>query len=652
MMCADGFLPVVIEDEPPLFASGVGRSGSIRVEYFTCCPPFDPVRLSNTTAATRHCSDPISDFEVDIEDSNETICVDQGARKYSRRMEINRRAWLLETDFSLCCDSLLVDDDDDVDFLDFAECVPYHNEWYEAFQEPSIFGVIQEIKCDLPNGDFPIPRPVGDATIDDIASTGRYQCCKSGTPLPPFVQDSSFQYTGYPQLVLLCIAAILSLITIIGLLVPLVIQLNTGSYEGISTSQHSIDRPSRWSNLVSSSPSTRGSTSLRQPSYSTYYVYLIYLSILDLVFSVSLISKTESVISPDPLRHGARRYELPSGAFSMWLGLIPQGYFFGNMWINAIICYQVLAMLQTSHSAGRINQPSLLRAILGAGSVCVMVILVEVGFYFLADGMEQAQENGDFDKLWAGFVAFMALGFVCSMPPMLYILYVAFLIWWRGFIPATNGTTAIARAMRELAFFFFRIVSVFIALWFPVHVLTQNTWIQTAPPKWVGVMIGYFVIIQPILKFCMVLTKPDANKYIKDLVTMSYCRPKSKKDADTDSNRNGVELSPSNFALSSPSSAPPSLSPSPLRSRSRSSSKSKQNTSSDEDDDFDDDESKEEVEFERAAEPSPPSRLPSRRNRELPITVLRTGETTFKRYFGSAGGNVQQNMGGMDFTSM
>jgi len=344
----------------------------------------------------------------------------------------------------------------------------------------------------------------------------------------------------------------------------------------------------------------------------------------------------------------------------MWLGLIPQGYFFGNMWINAIICYQVLVMLQTSHSAGRIHQPSLLRAILGAGSVCVIIILVEVGFYFLADEMEQAQENGDFDKLWAGFVAFMALGFLCSMPPFLYTLYVAFLIWWRGFIPATNGTTAIARAMRELAFFFFRIVSVFIALWFPVHVLTQNTWIRTAPPKWVGVMIGYFVIIQPILKFCMVLTKPDANKYIKNLVTMSYCRRKSKTDVDTASSRNGVELSPSNFPLSSPSSASPSLSPSPspLRSRSRSSSQSKhnrnqnQNTSSDEDDDYnDDDDIEEEVRFERAAEPSPPSRLPSRRNRELPITVLRTGQTTYKRYFGPAG-NAQQSMGGMDFTSM
>lgn len=210
MMCADGFLPVVVEDESPV----VSKDEDTSLSYFTCCPPNKLL-----PEVIRHCSDPITPPI----DSNDDVCQDQDIHKYARQMEssgTNPEA----VDAFICCDSFptlsFIDDDDNntttaIDFLDDLECVPYQNEFYEPAMVQNKIGELDVIICDLPDGDFNFSRAIGQ---EDVALTGRYQCCKTGPDLPPFAHDSIFKVNVYPTTILFAVAIILSVIVVVGLL--------------------------------------------------------------------------------------------------------------------------------------------------------------------------------------------------------------------------------------------------------------------------------------------------------------------------------------------------------------------------------------------------------------------------------------------------
>lgn len=256
MICADGFLPVIIEDESLGVVTGGDGRGDISVRYFPYCPPESEA----TTEAIRHCSDPITTVPVDSEaeiDNEESfaICGDRHTRIHTRRMKsrvlmsisLFGGITLTEKDSFLCCDSILDDeannifdnkndtsiatsplvvgDDIATDSLDESECVPYQNNFYESVKVQNRIGWLSPIICDFPEGDFLFPRSFGEGNIDDIASTGRYQCCVIATPMPSFVQDSAFKITLYPLITLYCVAAVVSATMAVGLLIPLLIQL-------------------------------------------------------------------------------------------------------------------------------------------------------------------------------------------------------------------------------------------------------------------------------------------------------------------------------------------------------------------------------------------------------------------------------------------
>ena len=89
-------------------------------------------------------------------------------------------------------------------------------------------------------------------------------------------------------------------------------------------------------------------------------------------------------------------------------------------------------------------------------------------------------------------------------------------------MPSMNGITAKDNAMRELAWYFLRIVVVFVGFWLPTMIvsligISNNT-------SWVGPVFSLLVTIQPIASTCMAMTKSDVKKYIFDLITLSYIR--------------------------------------------------------------------------------------------------------------------------------
>ncbi len=185
VMCADGFLPMVVDDEPSV--THTSWWGSVPVSYFTCCPPNE--KVSNETVVTRRCSDPITGF-FDMTDDGDntdteippTIC-DDPIQKYPRQMETSWGVLAVDTfsitpsktDSYLCCDSDLSENVDDAVaqiYLDEIDCVPYRNNFYEFRKAQNLVGLLRAVTCDFPEGDFVFPRPLDGATYADFESTG------------------------------------------------------------------------------------------------------------------------------------------------------------------------------------------------------------------------------------------------------------------------------------------------------------------------------------------------------------------------------------------------------------------------------------------------------------------------------------------------
>jgi len=191
-------------------------------------------------------------------------------------------------------------------------------------------------------------------------------------------------------------------------------------------------------------------------------------------------------------------------------------YTFSNICLNAIVTYQVLQILRGSRNATRIQPPTLQRVSLEAFLVYLLGIavgvLASISFSDLILG-----------NLQRGISLVIVSGVFITIP-LGYVLFVSVLVWKKGYlrIPSQNASPR-DRAMRELAIYFFRIVFIFVFLWFPAAIIAN----LTATYELIGWSMFTRVLLmglQPILTTCAILTKADCRKYLLDLVTFSYCR--------------------------------------------------------------------------------------------------------------------------------
>lgn len=244
------------------------------------------------------------------------LCANEDHRKFPRR---TRRVLNLAS--IVCCDTpdpttnILIHNEtatsttdiewfgSDASYLDDVDCVPFCDRNYNrCWQDPNRVGKLfyNYRYCDTPENDdrFRFPRPIGNDGFD--ITTGRYQCCKTGPALPPFIQDAAFHIEVYTLLSIYCIAVIASVLVTLGLLIPLLIQLfnkaSSGSRRKRSSSVFLKPATTDLSGKNSSSLSMRSRsvhTSSRRSSqatwYSPYNLYLVYLAIPDFVLSLWLI---------------------------------------------------------------------------------------------------------------------------------------------------------------------------------------------------------------------------------------------------------------------------------------------------------------------------------------------------------------------------
>lgn len=274
-----------------------------------------------------------------------------------------------------------------------------------------------------------------------------------------YYDDDYYYYYGAVDITLLAllgVAIFLSVVVIIGLLIPLFIQLKNGSFYEARNSR----RPAR------------------EPIYSTYNLYLVYSSVADLSFYPLQISS-----------------QVGGGGFGVFAAILV------NLWINAVVVYEVLALLRATNNARRINQPSLMKVNLQAGGVILGAVLVDVVLTYAV-------------STYASYLSVL-LVFYCI--PILFVIGVTIFVKYKNYLPPSNGTTPRDKAVRGLALFFFRVIIVFFVVWIPI--MTLQFFYSYAVIIVQMVLVG----LHPILNFCLILTKPDVKKYITDLVTFTYC---------------------------------------------------------------------------------------------------------------------------------
>ena len=154
------------------------------------------------------------------------------------------------------------------------------------------------------------------------------------------------------------------------------------------------------------------------------------------------------------------------------------------------------------------------------GTAFTISTIFGIVYYFLEDANLKAGKNGDSEKSRNISIFSNVYSSLVFFLPILYTVYVTILIWCRGYIPSVSGATTRDRAMRELTFYLFRVIVIFVGIWTPNYfLLVSASWWEQ---YWGLVLVWCLGGIQPILTTCMILTKTDARKYIWDLVALSY----------------------------------------------------------------------------------------------------------------------------------
>lgn len=404
-----------------------------------------------------------------------------------------------------------------LDFLESTECVPYCNQYYDECRarSPYRLRMFNPIVCGYSENGFEVPRPMDnvDGTMKDVVASGLYQCCRSGIPLDPYIQDSTFWKETSTFFAVYLVAGVFSLVVILGLTIPLVGQLRNGTHQIFQERPVTVIGTGRMASNDSVVSSVgRGSTrSIRKP-YSAYNLYLIFLAIPDLLLALYALVKIGSMMAQE--------------IYPFWspyaiMNSMAAFHVLCNLWLNAIVMHQVLVLLKSSRNVRRIEQPSLTRVTVQALTVYVIAAAAGVFAYFaynipISNGLGKVETI----ILNQGYTGWF---FIFVFLPIGYSVYVSIAVCRNGYLPPSTGSGSRSeRARRELAIYFFRIVAVFGGVWFPSVVFRFVGNYYGLP--WLQIVTICGPAVQAIATSALVLTKSDAKKYIVDLVTLRVVR--------------------------------------------------------------------------------------------------------------------------------
>ena len=183
-----------------------------------------------------------------------------------------------------------------------------------------------------------------------------------------------------------------------------------------------------------------------------------------------------------------------------------------NMYLNLIVAYELFGFLKDSHNRKRRTPPTFARV-----STQALAVYVLSGVVFILRYLDNSNNFNEEET-----IAFFFM--VSAGIPTLLLSMICFIIWYCNYMPSLGGR------MRELAFFFARIVLVFIFIWIPAIILitiggdNSNMYDEKSDNS-KQLCIGLLLCaIQPIASMCIAMTKSDVKRSVIDVITLSYFR--------------------------------------------------------------------------------------------------------------------------------
>jgi len=255
----------------------------------------------------------------------------------------------------------------------------------------------------------------------------------------------------------------------------------------------------------------------RRKKASTYNLYLVFLSVPDLIYNIFLVWL---FVEFDRLTCARGATGMPRIDHPWDLALFV-GIAVASLYINATIAFEILKLLRNSKKRKRSKAPSLKKALIQAG--CFYMLGLTMGYvdYF---GGDYLKDN------WPKWVIVLFLWNLAVGFPIFYMIYVCIQIW-REQLLGERGTKA-GKRLSVLVWYFARLVFVYIGIFLPASILYSLQW-ESGVYYWWGCLL---YSLQVWVSFTFALTKPDVRKNVIDLYTFKACRPdpddpKKKKQA-------------------------------------------------------------------------------------------------------------------------
>eukprot|EP00537_Pseudo-nitzschia_pungens_P015809 CAMPEP_0172407538 /NCGR_PEP_ID=MMETSP1061-20121228/74866_1 /TAXON_ID=37318 /ORGANISM="Pseudo-nitzschia pungens, Strain cf. pungens" /LENGTH=279 /DNA_ID=CAMNT_0013143589 /DNA_START=245 /DNA_END=1084 /DNA_ORIENTATION=- len=220
---------------------------------------------------------------------------------------------------------------------------------------------------------------------------------------------------------------------------------------------------------------------------------------------------------------------------------IARSYATINRILNAFMAWEVLLLLKHSHERRRVGPPSLrnvtIKALISYGFG-----VVEFAYNFgLLEAGSRALQRGDIPTTMKLLDITTYLYFISFGLANVAIAVICFWIWWGGYLPGRtnqarnqNRTSIVTvtrqdKAVRELVWYFVRIILVYYVIWLPAFFTTGECLGKDATYCFIT---SIFLVIQPILSTVMAMLKSDVRAYVWELLTLSYLRCPTRDKAE------------------------------------------------------------------------------------------------------------------------
>lgn len=237
-----------------------------------------------------------------------------------------------------------------------------------------------------------------------------------------------------------------------------------------------------------------GVMSSRRTRSRGYNLYLVFLAIPDSIANLMILIRNYLSITGAPV----------SPVILIFLASVEYFYASSNMWLNAVVVRQIHLLLRKSKLCIRTTSPSV-KTVCGQAATVYFCAAIWFGWAFFLYSRV---------LLWTSVTIAIEIWFVTRLvmvlPPLFYVLYVCWDVWWKNLLPQSGHT-------RVLSVYFLRVVIVFSVTWVPYYVIYEYAWRYTEPSPLI--QISYYIgSLQGLVSVSVAMTKPDIKRAVLNFV--------------------------------------------------------------------------------------------------------------------------------------